>query len=160
MNTTIRGLIRQELETSKDLQPRDVARRIIDGLTPKQLDEALEEALPALVSDVILSTRRVRVTGTQARPKPTSWKRDGIRTLWERELRAVYSAADGTMKRLADFTYDDMCGLADECRSQAAAKAAAADKWDLLGKAMLAIDAPTLSAVPADTLATILGGGE
>ena len=53
----IREYIRAELDRGTSLQPRDIASTIFDRLSPEQRAAALEVALPALVREIVVSTR-------------------------------------------------------------------------------------------------------
>lgn len=130
--STLRAHIRDEIERSDVVDPREIAARVARNLELiGGMREALEEALPHLVRDVILATRpRAQVQASEATPTTAtsakSWKRSAIRQAEVKRrtaLDAYYAIGDGLSRRLGDFSYEEMVALAEECQKQAEATA-------------------------------------
>ena len=100
------------------MQPQDVAAAVMLALPTDDYEAALRAALPALVREVIVSSRPSaqaaieRATDSAPTRPGRSWKREGKRELFRRELLAIYSTPTGN-KRLGDFTYAELLNLAD-----------------------------------------------
>lgn len=154
----IRAYIRDELRQDESMQPTEVAERIIGRLNDEQKVAALTVALPSLVRDMIVQTRRPAPTPAAPSPKAAhSWKRQAIRESWRRDLEAIYATGDG-YKRLADFTVDDLDALASTLREQAAKSAAAAARVEQLADAARTAGVERLGDLDEDTLRVRLGG--
>ncbi len=158
----IRKYIRDELDTGPSLEPDEVAKTIIDRLTAKQKAEALDVALPHLVRDLIVSTRRTATPARENVAKPTakaarSWKRQAIRETWRKELAAVYATADG-YKRLGDFNADELDALAAQCQDLAKANAIKVHRYEALATLTRESGVDRLADVDADALRDALGG--
>lgn len=157
----IRQYIRDEIERGSTLQPREIAATIYDRMDEAQRAEAFAVALPALVQQVIVSTRpsMQRAVADNVRPlaKPgRSWKREHFQSgAWRKELDAIYATPTGN-KRLADFSADELYALAATCRDLAHKNAAAADRWERLADATRDAQANRLADVDETSLRALL----
>lgn len=199
MSLDIRAYIRDELRDTTPRTPSEIAATVLTRLDERQRAEAAEVAIPALVREVLNSTRPAALRGKAsqtaadhamhenhctnvggtpspaasetAKPKDEppqgrnvtpikgkSWKRDGIRANWRKELDARYPDAAGRHKPLGDFSSDELGALAARCRHQAEANMSAATRWDSLATLVRAAGVARLADVDESTLAYALGG--
>lgn len=123
----LRNIIRDELAGPGELDPRSVAERVAHQVPSKDVRKALAEALPHMVRDMIVQTRRNVVPPT---PQNRSSKVAAIREQHKARLvDAIYPAADGTYKRAGEFTYDDCIALADRIHAKAMQNLATEKVW-------------------------------
>lgn len=158
----IRQYIRDEIEHGTTLQPREIAATIYDRMDTDQRADALAVALPALVQQIILSTRPSTQRAVSSNVAPIkrgagrSLKREYFQSgAWRKELDAIYATESGN-KRLADFTADELYALAATCRDLAHKNAAAAERWTRLGDATRDSGADRLADVDETSLRALL----
>lgn len=177
MNTTtqfsLTRTIRDALAANEgSVYPDQVAERIINDLSADECIEALRQALPAYVREVMVrdrtsqshttagtaevaeSPQTLREVTTGARPTPQnrSWKRAAVKAGWERELEKRYATDGRGYVRLADFTYDEVVATARRLRSLAEKNGAQADKFDRISAAMQAAGASKVADLSGDVI--------
>ena len=77
---------------------------------------------------------------------------------WQRQLRAIYSTPLGVMKRLAEFSADELSALADEFHKQGVANLTRERQTRLLANDMQDHECKRLSDLDAAIIASRLGG--
>lgn len=132
--TDVRALIREQIDNADEFTVAAISDRILKVLTIEQRKEALAHALPLLVRDVAMSTRPGRRNAAASR-RPQSAKVSARREWWRQQIESVYSTG-AVMKRLGDFTADELEALTGTAREMAASNAAAAERFEKLHAAM------------------------
>lgn len=171
----VRGVIR-EVSVDMDINdPAAIIEAVVDRIPPHLLREALRQALPPLIRDV-LTEHRPR--GPLARPLPSrsgggaqrrlvgggapsphlsgSRKGSEIRDAWQKVLEAPYSTASGH-KRLGDCGYDDLQYMAKQLDVLAERNARRARGFREMAALLTDHSAPTVRNLPAEVLVQALG---
>lgn len=114
----ISDLIRGELKSSREADPRDIARVLMRKIRPGDLRTLVEEML---VDRVRLEITRMRMGGPPTSSVGTS--------KWDRYKRDLRYNPGGVWKLFGDLTAEDCELLADEAHDRAIAALAMEDKW-------------------------------
>lgn len=154
----LRQSARDVVERATNVDLPSLADALLAELTPDQYRDALAQALPTFMRDVVGSLRQ---TGSVHPPKttpglPASWKVQAIRDGWQRRLSEIYATSEGN-KRLGDFTHDDLIHQADLLAEQAKQKFAKAKGWRALADVLDEHGAAHVRDLPAEVLMVTLG---
>ena len=173
----IRRVIR---DTAADLDGIDfavIADAVVDRVPPHLMREALRQALPLLVRDVMADYRPRSITRSTRAPQPQtgprrvlgsgapspsptlsgSRKGSEIRDAWQRVLEAPYSIAPGRQKRLGDCGYDDLQYVAEQLDVLAERNRRRAAGFRELAALLTDHDRSIVRDLPADVLIQALG---
>ena len=121
----LRHIVTEVLKTSLLTEPRDLATEVLARIDPEDVAEALAQAMPVFVRQVLSEQRQP----TCIRPSTTSTgsvRIAAIRDDWKKALRDRIKTDDG-MKFLGDCTIADLeaaARLRDEMAERNRAKAA------------------------------------
>ena len=160
----LRALIREVCETSTMADPTSIAREVEKRIDAGELGEALAQALPAVVHNVVSRMRGPIPSdspgghGSRDAHSPTAAGRSskvaGIRDAWARMLRNRVSVgpAPDAWKFLANCNADDLAYAAQLRRSHAAANTIAAERFERLGEALTAHGVGTVGELPPGAL--------
>jgi hypothetical protein len=164
MNATdefsLRQVILSVLEET-DSEDRDQIIKEVERRIPrKSLGDALHQALPAYVRMMGGSTVRLGSPlpkpgsddGKDNRASGRSSKVEAIREAWSRHLEGRYTVADGSWRRLADFTHADLVYKARELEAQARSRTARAAVMTALAERLERTGAARVGELPADVL--------
>lgn len=120
----LRMLVRAYVDETSMHSIPDVARTISMSIPEKNLREALAQALPLLIRQIVtlqirpLAAPRPLTSDSDADLRVGTRKRGEIRRAWERILDIAYPVPSGT-KRFGDFTSNDLRTLAKELDREA-----------------------------------------
>lgn len=166
----LRALIHEVCDTSTITDPTTLAKEVARRIGRNQQREALEQALPVLVLNVISRSRGGATDtpggqGADDLQLPTaaggqsSRKVRGIRETWRRMLRDRVSVGPdrGDWKFLADCDADDLAYAEQIRRDHAAANVAAADRFAALRELLDEHGVATVGELPDDELGDTLG---
>ncbi len=156
--TDVRALIREQMANAESFTTQQIVDRVLTLLSPDGRAQALRIALPSLVRDVAHGTRPHRDSNRPA-STPVSAKVAARRSWWEQQIEAIYSAGV-VMKRLGDFTADELAGLTATAHEMAASNAAAAARFEKLLAAMGEQGAERVRDLDGEILQDILESGE
>lgn len=169
MSTTdfsLRRAVRAVLDETDETDPGIIGGLAIDGLTRKDRDAALAEAMRPFVRQIISEVRianrassRARGDNAGARNAALSAKVAAVREdHWQRRLRDRLHVGGGKHKMIADCTYDDLIAAADERQDLAERNSAWAREYRVMASAVLDAGVATFGDLPAATQAAVLGG--
>jgi hypothetical protein len=169
MAFNLRTLVREICDSSETTEPAGLTTEVLARIDEADLAEALRQALPTVVYNVI-STSRMRTpaymtTANTGKPEagtattaPRSTKVDGIREMWRSRLHDRYPVANGEWRFLRDLTTDDLDYAAGIRDDQARRNAAAADKLRRFAKLIVEHEVTKVGDLPEDVLRDQLDG--
>ena len=175
---SIRSLIREQIDASPEFSIADLSKTISERVPEDHLTDALAEALPSLIRDIVRSTRHDTIS---VPPSAVEASEDGCVTpidtprrlpahvssprvaaireqAWQRQLRAIYSTPSGVMKRLSEFSAGELVALADEFHRQGVSNLTRERQTRLLASDMQDHECEHLSDLDAAIIAKRLGG--
>lgn len=150
---SLRMLVSGVLEETDLSDPREIASRVMAIASPAEREAIVGAAMANAVRVELHHLRsaasrpapqyqeRPSGTGSQ-RPPGYSSKVAAIRDAWSEALSMAYSVG-GEWKRLAEFTVDDALAAAAERRRQADELSSAAERFEVLAKAIADAGAET-----------------
>jgi len=184
----LRDVIRSIIATNSKVWPIDeVVVEVVDIIDGDDLREALRQALPCLIREILAEHRpqgRIglparNVTGRHEIRQPAARHRDylespfnrppatqtngsrkgsEIRNAWQRVLDAPYAVAGGDHKRLGDCTYEDLYWMAGQLDIQSSDLQSRARGFRELAMLINDHDVTTIRELPAEVLMNALGG--
>ena len=134
--------------------PREIAEKMLAGMSGDDMAAALRATLPGYVRDVIGSQQRQAVRQV-FRPNRSA-KVQGIRDWWA-EMLASSVYVDGVWKSFGDCSRTDVGWLADQRRVEAEKNLAQAAVYDEVNALMVEHGAETLADLPRDVVPAALG---
>jgi hypothetical protein len=129
--------------------PREIADKMLAGMSAKEMAAALRATLPGYVRDVIGSQQRQAMR--QAFRPNRSAKVQGIRDWWA-EMLASSVFVNGEWKSFGDCTRSDVGWLAEQRRAEAARNLAQAAVYDEVERLMAEHGVDTLAGLPRDVV--------
>lgn len=129
--------------------PREIAEKMLAGMSGDEMSAALRATLPGYVRDVIGSQQR-QAMRRAFRPNRSA-KVQGIRDWWA-EMLASSVYVNGEWKSFGDCTRSDVGWLAEQRRAEAARNLAQAAVYDEVDALMAEHGVETLSGLPRDVV--------
>jgi hypothetical protein len=139
-----------------------IIKEIEHRVAREDLADALREALPAFVHQVA-PRWTVPVPGEQGagqRNSARSSKVGAIREAWRKHLEGRYTVEDGSLRRVGDFTCDDLLFVADGLEARARANFARAASMKALAGKLAAHEAEHVRDLPAEVLREFFGAAD
>lgn len=139
--------------------PRELASALLRAVPADRLRDALQQALPAYASTLIVGARRFSQDPPTTKPPAKanqSWK---VRLAWERRVkRDRIPGADGEWKTLAEATERDLLAAAHALTEQAQKLIGKAERYEKLARVLAEHGADTVADLPDGVLAATFGG--
>lgn len=166
----LRADVKTVLDTTSITDPGEIADKVAESVPAKELRAALRVTLRAYVRYMMAQSRTNNpplFSGSgQSRNDshaPTaaagrSWKRDGIRDGWQRQLTARYHVGDRQWKQLREMTHADLMAAAGEREATARRTEAWARILHAWAGLLTEHDAATFGALPVEVQMYALGG--
>ena len=148
-DTNLTTLARTVAADSGLHDPREIAEKMLAGMSSKEMAAALRATLPGYVRDVIGSQQRqaMRRAFRPNRSAKVAQRRD-----WWAEMLASSVFVDGVWKSFGDCTRSDVGWLAEQRRAEAARNLAQAAVYDEVDALMAEHGADTLAGLPRDVV--------
>ena len=144
MTTTLYDMIRTVLDESTETDPRVIAADVLAAIPDEGWREVVSPALVSYVSSLVTRSRQGVPTQPNRPQVVRSAKVAGIRDDWQRFLGERVQV-EGTWKRVAECTVQDVQALARERREVAAKNVAHATRFEKLAEDMQAQGAATVA---------------
>jgi hypothetical protein len=160
MDFDLRKIVRDELDSSAEADPKIVAQHIYKKLSRKERDLALEMTLPGYVREVAGSERRAShnqkssassTSSSSSSPRRTSGpsKRGTAMSAFQKALRQrVHIEGIRAWRRIGDMSADDLFMVAEERKAMGDANHAEARRYRDLGSAVKNHKVETPAALP------------
>lgn len=151
---SLRAVVQAVLAESGTEDRQQLVKEVEHLVARKDAAEALRQALPAFVHQVMTGSRYGAFTPPAAsRPSGRSPKVTAIREAWRRHLEARYTVADGGWRKLGDFGHADLLYKAAELEAKARENTARAAVMTELAATLAGHSAARVRDLPDDVLA-------